>query len=153
MHRFGMLGGSRLMAACVSLGCLVAACGGGKDATGPGGGGTGALAGDYVLIGAGGNTVPAVVNSDICGANEIDNGGLTLSTDGKYEMRFDWQDENGPNYSADHGRYRVQGNRVQFSSDAWGDEFEGQEAGGLLELTWDFCNDNQGPDLRLTFAN
>ena len=33
------------------------------------------------------------------------------------------------------------------------DEFEGQEAGGLLELTWGFCNDNQGPDLRLTFTN
>src|SRR5262245_45643226 len=108
MHRFGMLGGSRLMAAWVALGCLVAACGGGKDATGPGGG-TGGLAGDYVLIGAGGNAVPTVVNSDVCGANEIDNGSLTLGTDGSYEMRFDWQDENGPNYSSDHGRYRVQG--------------------------------------------
>ena len=153
MHRSGLLGGSRLMAAWVSLGCLVAACGGGKDSTGPDGGGTGALAGEYLLIGAGGNTVPAVVNSPICGANEIDNGGLTLGTDGSYEMQFNWQDENGPNYSADHGRYRVQGNRVKFSSEAWGDEFEGQAAGGLLELTWDFCNDNEGPDLRLTFTN
>jgi len=68
-------------------------------------------------------------------------------------MRFNWQDENGPNYSADHGRYRVQGSRIQSSSEAWGDRFEGQAAGGLLELTWDFCNDNQGPELRLTFTS
>jgi hypothetical protein len=152
MHRSGMLGGSRLMAAWVSLGCLVAACGGGKDATGPGSG-NGALAGDYLLVGAGGNAVPAVVNLEVCGANEIDSGGLTLDPSGSYEMRFNWQDENGANYSADHGRYRVQGARIEFSSEAWGDEFEGQAAGGLLELTWDFCNDDQGPDLRLTFTN
>ena len=61
----------------------------------------------------GGNAVPTVVNSEVCGANEIDNGGLTLGGDGSYERRFDWQDENGPNCSADHGRYRVQGNRIQ----------------------------------------
>lgn len=153
MQRFEMLGGRRLMAACVSLACLVAACGGGKDGpTGPGGG-NGQVAGEYLLVGAGGNAVPTVVNSEVCGANEIDNGGLTLGGDGSYEMRFDWQDEDGPNYSADHGRYRVQGNRIQFTSEAWGDEFEGQAAGGLLELTWDFCNDNQGPELRLTFTN
>ena len=94
-----------------------------------------------------------MVNSPIFGANEIDNGGLTLAEDGSYQMQFNWQDDDGPNYSADHGRYRVQGNRTQFTSEAWGDEFEGQAGGGLLELTWDFCNDDQGPELRLTFTN
>ena len=152
MHRFGRLGSSRLMAACVSLACLAAACGGGKDGgvTGPGGG---AIAGDYLLVGAGGNAVPTVVNSPVCGANEIDNGGLTLGADGSYEMQFNWQDENGANYSADHGRYRVQGNQIQFSSEAWGDQFQGRVAGGLVDLTWDFCADNQGPELELTFSN
>jgi hypothetical protein len=48
MHRFGMLGRSRLMAAWLSVGCLVAACGGGKAATGPGVG-NGAFAGEYLL--------------------------------------------------------------------------------------------------------
>ena len=154
MHRFGMLGRSRLMAACVSLVCLAAACGGGKDGpTGPGGGGNGQVAGDYLLVGAGGNAVPAVINSPVCGQNEIDNGGLTLGADGSYQMQFNWRDEHGPNYSSDHGRYQVQGNRLQFSSEAWGDQFEGQVGGGLLELTWDFCADNQGPELQLTFTN
>ena len=154
MHRLGMLGNSRLMAACVSLVCLAAACGGGKDggATGPGNGGNDQVAGDYLLVGAG-NAVPTVVNSPVCGQNEIQNGGLTLGEDGSYQMQFNWQDENGPNYSSDHGRYRLQGNRLQFSSDAWGDQFEGQVGGGLLELTWDFCSDNQGPELQLTFTN
>jgi len=112
MHWFGVLGRSRLMAACVSLVCLAAACGGGKDGpTGPGGGGSGEVAGDY------------------------------------------WRDQNGANYSSDHGRYRLQGNRLQFTSRRGGDQFEGQVGGGLLELTWDFCNDNQGPELQLTFSN
>ena len=154
MHRFGMLGRSRLTAACVSLVCLAAACGGGKGGpTGPGGGGNGEVAGDYLLVGAGGDAVPAVVNSPVCGQNEIDNGGLTLGADGSYQMRFNWQDENGPNNAADHGRYRLQVNQLQFTSEAWDDEFEGQVAGGLLDLTWDFCFDNQGPELELTFTN
>ena len=152
MHWFGMAVRSRLTAACVSLVCLVAACGGGKSggATGPG---NDEVAGDYLLIGAEGNAVPTMVNSPVCGQNQIDNGGLTLGADGSYEMQFNWQDENGPNYSADHGRYRPQGNQLHFTSEAWGDQFDGQVGGGLLELTWDFCADNQGPELRLTFAN
>lgn len=154
MHRFGMLGRSRLMAACVSLACLAAACGGGKSApTGPGGGGNDEVAGDYLLVGAGGNAVPTIVNNPVCGQNEIDNGGLTLGQDGTYQLQFNWKDDNGASYSADHGRYRLQGNHLQFTSEAWGDQFEGQVAGGLLQLTWDFCNDNQGPELELTFAS
>jgi hypothetical protein len=137
------------------LACLAAACGGGKDGpTGPGGGGgNGAVAGDYVLVGAGGNAVPTVVNSPVCGPNEISDGGLTLGADGSYEMQFNWRDENGADYAADHGRYRVQGNQLQFTSEAWGDEFQGRVAGGLIDLTWDFCSDNQGPELELTFTN
>jgi len=47
----------------------------------------------------------------------------------------------------------LQGNQLQFTSEAWGDQFEGQVGGGLLQLTWDFCSDNQGPELQLTFSN
>ena len=156
MRWFG--GRSRLVAACASLVCLAAACGGGKDGpAGPGGdgngGGNGAVAGDYLLVGAAGNAVPTIVNSPVCGQNEIENGGLTLDQDGTYQLQFNWQDENGASYSADHGRYQVQGARLEFTSEAWGDQFEGQVAGGLIQLTWDFCNDNQGPELELTFSN
>jgi hypothetical protein len=158
MHRFGIPGRSRLVVAIAAVTCLAAACGGGKDGpAGPGGdgngGGNGAVAGDYLLVGAGGNAVPAIINSPICGQSQIFNGSLTLGADGNYEMRFNWQDDEGQDYAADHGRYQVQGTRLEFTSEAWDDQFEGQVAGGLVQLTWDFCNDNQGPELELTFAN
>jgi len=154
MHRIERLGRTRRMAAWVSLACLAAACGGGKDGpTGPGGGGNGAVAGDYVLIGAGGNVVPTVINNPVCGQTEIQDGTMTLGADGTYQMRFNWQDENGSNDAADHGTYRLHGSQLHFTSEAWDDEFDGQVAGGLLDLKWDFCFDNQGPELELTFTN
>lgn len=159
MQWFGMPRRSRLVAAWVSLACLAAACGGGKDGGpigpggGGGGGGNGEVAGDYLLVGAGGNAVPTVVDSPVCGPNEIQSGGLTLDADGTYQLQFNYQDEGGADYAADHGRYRLQGTRLHFTSEAWGDEFDGQAAGALVELTWDFCSDNMGPELQLTFAN
>lgn len=143
------------MAACMSLACLAAACGGGKDGgngpTGPGGGGN-AIAGDYLLVGAEGNAVPVVINSPICGPSEIDNGGLTLGADGTYQLQFNWRNENGPQFVGDHGRYRVAGTGLQFQSEAWGDQFEGGVDGGTVWLTFDFCSDNQGPELDLAFS-
>jgi hypothetical protein len=124
MHRIGRLGRTRLKAAWMSLACLAAACGGGKDGpAGPGGGGNGEVAGDYLLVGAAGNAVPTVINSPVCGPSEIDEGGLTLGADGSYQMQFNFRDENGAQYAADHGRYRLQDNQLQFSSEAWGDQF------------------------------
>ncbi|MGH7514095.1 MAG: hypothetical protein ACREOQ_14365 [Gemmatimonadales bacterium] len=152
MHRLGMFRRWRPVAACVSLTLLAAACGGGHDGgTGPNGG-NGQVAGDYRLAGAGGNAVPAVINSPVCGASEIDNGGLTLSADGTYQMQFNWRDETGPQFAGDHGSYKLTANGLQFTSEAWGDQFQGGVDGGTVWLTWDFCNDNQGPELDLTFS-
>ena len=89
----------------------------------------------------------------MCGQSEIQDGTLTLGMDGTYQMRFNWQDENGSNDAADHGTYRLHGSQLHFTSEAWDDEFDGQVAGGLLDLKWDFCFDNQGPELELTFTN
>lgn len=152
MQRLGISRRWRPVAACVSLAFLAAACGGGHDGgTGPNGG-NGQVAGDYLLVGAGGNAVPTVINSPVCGPSEIDNGGLTLSADGTYQMQFNWRDENGAQFAGDHGRYHVGGNGLQFTSEAWGDQFEGGTDGGTVWLTWDFCADNQGPELDLAFS-
>ncbi len=141
------------MAAWMSLACLTAACGGGKDGpTGPGGGG-GDFAGDYLLVGANDDALPAVVTSNGCSAIQIVNGGLTLSADGQFQMQFNWQDVNGEaQFSGDHGRYRQEGDGLVFTSEAWGDQFEGGVDDGLLSVSWDFCGDTPGAELDLAFS-
>ena len=131
---------------------LVAACGGGSDGgTGPGGGGS--LAGDYLLVGANDEAVPAVVTSDACAQVEILNGGITLNADGRWQMQFNWQDANGETkFTGDHGRFQRQGDEVLFSSEAWGDQFEGEMDEGLLWIAYDFCSIDAAGDLELAFS-
>ena len=143
----------RPMAAWWSLVCLVAACGGGKDGnTGPSGGG-GQLAGDYLLVGANNDAVPAVVESNGCSPVQILNGGMTMGADGSWQMQFNWQDGNGAQkFTGDHGHYRLTNTQLQFTSDAWGDQFEGEVDGGTVWLYYDFCADTPGEDLDLAFS-
>lgn len=139
---------SRMAMAC-SLAALAAACGGDD------GGGTGPgndLAGNYQLVGADGDAVPAVVNSQVCGPSQILGGGLTIRADGRWEMRFDYQDEEGPDYVGDHGQYQRAGDDLLFTSEAWGDQFEGELDEGLVWIAYDFCNDNLGAELELVWS-
>ncbi|HEY8258313.1 MAG TPA: hypothetical protein VIG08_11725 [Gemmatimonadales bacterium] len=135
-----------------SLVVLAAACGGSDGGTGPGGGGNDNLAGTYQLVGANDEPVPAVITSPICSPTQITNGTLTLGADGRWEMQFNWQGENGQDWSGDHGSYQARNGDLLFTSEAWGDQFEGEVDGGLVWLTWDFCNDNLGADLDLAFS-
>ena len=153
MRWLGMSRRWRSMAAGLSLACLIAACGGGKDGpTGPGGGG-GDFAGDYLLVGADDAALPAVVTSNGCSAIQIVNGGLTLGADGQFQMQFNWQDVNGQaQFSGDHGRYQVRDGGLEFTSEAWGDQFEGEMDGGVLWLSWDYCGDTPGQELDLAFT-
>ena len=134
-----------------SLVCLAAACGGGSDGgTGPGGDN---LTGTYQLVGADGAAVPTVVLSDVCDPTQIQSGSLRLTGDGGFEMRFDWQEQGSPpEWTGDHGRYRYDDGDLLFSSEAWGDQFEGEIDDGLLYLYYDFCSDGRPADLSLAFA-
>jgi hypothetical protein len=128
---------------------LAAACGGGDGATGPGGGG---LAGNYALVGANDEAVPTVVTSEVCSPAQILSGEMSMSPDGRWEMRFDWRDEDGQQWTGDHGRFQQAGDQLEFVSEAWGDRFEGEVDGGLVWFYYDFCNDNQGEDLDLAWS-
>ena len=144
----------RPVAAWWSMVCLAAACGGGKDGgtTGPGGGG-GNVAGDYLLVGADNNALPAVVESAGCSPIQVVNGGMTLNTDGSFLMQFNWNNTDGePRFTSDHGRYRNTNNGLQFSSDAWGDQFQGEVDGDVVSLHWDFCQDTPGAEMGLAFS-
>jgi hypothetical protein len=137
----------------LALVCLAAACGGG-DGNGPAGpGGGDGAAGSYQLVGANGSALPAVVHSAACGPSQMLHGNLRLSADGRFEMRFDWIEQNGePDWTGDHGRYAQAGEDLWFSSEAWGDQFEGEIAGGVLYLYYDLCSDGLGAELELAFA-
>ena len=139
-----------------SMVCLMAACGGGHDGgTGPGGGGGGGndLAGDYSLISANDGALPATYTSNICDPALFTGGSLTLHSNGSFEMSVSYTNDDGGNDGfQDHGSYRRNGDQLQFESEAWGDEFEGELDGGLVWTYYDFCNDNQGADLDLAFA-
>jgi len=143
------------MAAWWSLVCLAAACGGGKDggSTGPGGGDVGQVAGDYLLDGANDEALPATVQTNECSPVQILNGGITLSHDGSFQMQFNWRDTNGESkFTGDHGHYRADGDQIEFSSDAWGDSFEGEVDDGVLWVDYEFCTDTPGTDLELAFV-
>ena len=144
----------RPMATAWSLVFLAAACGGGKDGgTGPNGPGGGELAGDYLLVGANDAAVPATVESNGCSPIQILSGGMTLGADGRWQMQFNWQNTNGePKFTGDHGRYRLADVQLAFTSEAWGDQFEGEVDGGVVWLYYDFCGDTPGEDLDLAFS-
>lgn len=111
------------------------------------------LAGTYQLVGADGGRVPALVTSDICSPTHILQGNLRLGADGWYEMRFDWQNVGGaPDWTGDRGRYQHAGGDLLFSSEAWGDQFEGEIDDGVVYLYFDFCGDGRAGDLELAFV-
>ena len=132
---------------------LIAACGG-DSGTGPnGGGGGGAIAGDYYLVKANDEDLPATFTSDVCPPAQFTGGGIRLGADGSYQMAIAYVNNEGAQDGfQDHGHYRRQGDQLQFTSEAWGDSFQGELDGGLVWADYDFCNDNQGADLWLGFG-
>ena len=136
-----------------SLICLAAACGGGKDGTGPNGGG-GQYAGDYQLAGANDEEVPAVVTSDACAPARIINGGLSLSRNGQWQMQFDWENNDGePKSLGDRGHWEEEiDGWVRFYSEQWGDSFEGELDEELMWIDYDFCTNDPPGDLELAFS-
>jgi hypothetical protein len=152
MRWLGILGQWRPAAAGCVLVCLATACGGGDGNTGPGGGGGQQLAGTYQLIGADNEQIPTVVTNPVCSPAQILSGSLQLSGNGQYEMQFNYRNEDGDDWAGDHGTYQMDDGNLLFSSEAWGDQFEGSVEGRQVWLTWDFCADGQGPELELTFS-
>jgi hypothetical protein len=151
-----IIGKWRRIAAAWSVLCLVAACGGDSGGTGPGGGGGGGgggLAGDYQLIGANNVTLPATVNSNVCGPALFTQGSLTLHANGTFEMAVKYTNDQGVQDGfQDYGQYHQNGAQVRFTSEAWDDEFQAEFNGAVMITQYDFCSDNQGAELELDFA-
>jgi hypothetical protein len=67
-----------------------------------------------------------------------------------WEMRIDWEDADGANFTGDHGSFDRDGNELRFRSAAYGDEFAGELEGPLVVLYYDFCT-NGVADVDLVF--
>jgi len=152
-----IIGKWRRMAAAWCVVCFVAACGGsggtGPNGGGGGGGGGGGLDGDYQLIGANAETLPTTVTSNVCAPAMFTGGSLTLNANGTFEMSVSYTNDHGaPDGFQDHGRYHQNGAEVQFTSEAWGDQFQAEFNGAVMITHYDFCSDNQGAELELDFA-
>ncbi|MGH7514929.1 MAG: hypothetical protein ACREOQ_18645, partial [Gemmatimonadales bacterium] len=118
-----------------------------------GGGGGGGLDGDYQLVGANNETLPTTVTSNICAPARFTSGSLTLNANGTFEMEVSYTNDQGaPDGFQDHGRYQANGADVQFTSEAWGDQFQAEFNGAVMITQYDFCADNQGAELELDFA-
>jgi len=131
----------RPVAAWWSLVVLAEAYGGGKGGagTGPDGGG-GDVVGNSALVGADDNGLPAGVESDGCSPIQVLNGGMSLNTDG--QTRF----------TSDHDHYRKTNIGLQFSSEARGDQFQGQAEGDPVSVHRDLCGDTPGVEVGLEFS-
>jgi hypothetical protein len=134
--------------------CLAAACGGGKDGTGPNGGGSGQYAGEYLLAGANDEAVPTVVVSNACAPATIVKGGMTVNRNGEWQMQFNWEDLDGaPKVLTDQGHWEEEiDGWVRFYSATWGDSFEGELDQGLMWIDYDFCSNDPPGDLELAFS-
>ena len=151
-----IIGKWRRITAAWSVLCLVAACGGGAAGpvlAGRWGRWRGGLEGDYQLVGANDETLPTTVTSNICAPVMFTGGSLTLNANGTFEMAVSYTNDHGaPDGFQDHGRYHQNGAEVQFTSEAWGDQFQAEFNGSVMITHYDFCSDNQGAELELDFG-
>jgi hypothetical protein len=119
----------------IGLALLAAACGGGGDATGPGG----PTAGTYQLVSTNGDMVPAIEQTEHCSPSRFKDGFLTLTADGGWQMSVELDDETGSHVAQDHGQYQQDGGDLSFDSVQFGDSFDGEIEGQQVVVHYDFC--------------
>lgn len=116
---------------------LVAGACGGHDNTGPGGGGS--TAGSYDLASTNGNDVPTIEQAEGCTPSRFDGGTMTLTADGDWQLRVEFDDETGNHVLADHGQYTQDGTELQFESGQDGSTAFGDIEDGWVVIHYDFC--------------
>jgi hypothetical protein len=115
---------------------VAGACGGGHDATGPGGGTT---AGTYDLVSTNGNQVPAIEQAEGCTPTRFSSGAMTLTADGGWQLRVEADDETGAHVLSDHGQYTRDGTELQFESAVDGSTAFGDIEDDWVVIHYDFC--------------
>jgi len=122
------------LALCSTL--VLTGCGGSDKNTGPGGGG--GLGGQFELVGINEDGLPESEVIEDCSETVFYSGSLTLDGN-SFEMRIELDDDDAEDWLGDHGTFERDGNDLYFSSEAWGDEFEGEVEGSLVVLYYDYC--------------
>lgn len=131
----------RLAVAALSVAGL-AACGGGSS------GGTGPnddvkdIVGHYKLVMTDDATVPVNILFDHCENAQFRTGELLLSDDGTWQMLIRFFDPQGNEQETeDQGRFSRAGDRLQFQSEDFGDQFKGEIKAPLVHLYYDWCGE------------
>ncbi len=131
------------MALCSTV--VLTGCGGSDGGTGPGGG----IGGQYDLVGINEDGLPESEAIEDCSETLFYSGSLSMNGS-HWEMRVDWEDDDGENWTGDNGSFERDGNNLYFRSEAWGGDFEGEVEGSLVVLYYDFCS-NGVADVDLVF--
>jgi hypothetical protein len=131
----------RLAVAAVSLAGLVA-CGGGNGGTTALDDGIQDLAGQYQLVTSDNAPIPVNILFDNCEHIQVRSGELQLSDDGSWQMLIHVLDPQGnPRDETDQGQFSRAGNRLQFQSEDYGDQFRGELQPPLVHLYYDWCGE------------
>ena len=143
-------------AAWFTLACLAAACGGGKDGsgpTGPGGGNGGGDSHQLELVALGFAGLPADAQLEDCSLTRFYSGTLQLNTrTGSWQINLQAHDESGDFGYEDDGQMETDGsNTVWFNSAVSGSTYQGTAGGGEIKIMYDWCYDGV-PDVQLVFA-
>jgi hypothetical protein len=142
MHWYQFRRDLRTLAYALTL-SLAAACGGGHDPLRPGGGGGDGggdqgIAGDYQLVNYGGRvSLPIELHIESCPAVTFTGGALTIYDDDTWDLTLDYTDANGADYLEDEGSLTQTGTALSFTSDDYGDSFQGSVDGRVVKFDYD----------------
>ncbi len=131
------------LAAGIGLGAALAAGCGGDGATGPG-----SLNGSYRLTRIGDTAVPLRTTSD--GSTIVISGGTLVLDDGEFTLGIDVRVDADDAGLADDGTYDRSGDRLEFTSAVFGDDFTGNlsDNGRTITVSYDISGEGDIVQLR-----
>ena len=99
-----------------------------------------------------GATVPTTIQTENCAPIRFRAGGMTLGTDGTWQMVLKIFDANGTPYDLkDEGRFQRADDELTFQSDVLGNRFNGEIDAPLVHYYYDWCPDGRA-DVDFTFS-
>jgi len=163
MHWYRIRRDLRTLACALTL-SLAAGCGGGHDPVGPGGGGGNdgggnggghqSIVGDYQLANYCGRvSLPIELQIETCPAVTFTGGELTIYDDDTWDLTLDYTSPGGADYLEDEGSLTQTGTALSFTSDDYGDSFQGSVTADnrVVKFDYDWCPNGQS-DMQPWFA-
>jgi hypothetical protein len=131
---------------------LATACEGHTDPTTPGGDGNDneGVIGEYALASIGKVALGNELQIETCIPVRFTGGDMNVYENGAWDFTVTITSRNGTTKFRDWGSYEQAGSALWFSSDEYGDSFEGTFDGAAAKLDYDFCPNGE-TDIQLVF--